>query len=589
MVILACWLTVCGLAALADIPGQDCLSCHPNATVGGTVYADETGTTTLPGAVLSLLTSNGHVVQVGVSNAVGNIRSIDVPHGNYRVQLGNISSKAWHNIPAQSSCNTCHVVGGNSSQLRTKQIPQYHTGLPPGNRCVTCHYFPASMLYGQLMTPGVLVGNKPPLTNDGSFVQLNGATYDVEPEDLADIQTVRPDIFMPGYFSAFDVILRVAADNGIAIEYEWDESAKTHWITSVDDAAGAYWYGWSSDSGGGPTELDWKRSNRWDEFLWRKGTKLRLNDGLDDVLGLQVAFHREIEREIAGGGTTVGVVELLVGATDYKGNPPGSGRISASLTVPNVPVTAHDLRGAISGPGSYLPRPFQPGVVTNMDVLFSLEDAGEIDNVSTAFVDRIATSLVQSYFLQGFGFPDVGHSHASGSHGYSGRAHLLAEGAVYDGANSQNVNDADALLHVPQDILPIHAPDYTLWRWREFGPPYYEDAEPEPAWTLSSMIHLQRVSPTQIRFHWPASRCAVAQDYGIYEGVLGSWDSHASIDCFDDSGDFEEIVSVAPGDRYYLVVPRSGGFEGSYGADSNGLVRPPGSPRCGFNQLLVCP
>ncbi|MDH3462931.1 MAG: hypothetical protein OEM32_04820 [Acidimicrobiia bacterium] len=472
VVVLACWLTIGGVAVLANYPGQDCLSCHSSATVGGTVYADEAGTTTLPGVALSLMTSDGHVVDVGVSNSVGNIRSFDVPEGNYRVQLGSISSKAWHNIPAQSSCNTCHVVGGNSSQLRTKQLPEYHNGVPPGNRCVKCHHFPASMFYGQLRTPGVLVGNKPPPSNDPSFVELSGTTYDVDPDDLADIQTVRPDIFMPGYFSAFDVILRVAADNGIAIEYTWDESAKTHWITSVDDVAGAYWYGWSNDSGqSSPSELDWRRGNRWDELLWRKGTKLRLNVGLDDLPGLREAFHQEIGRETASGGTTVGVVELLVNATDYQGNPPGSGRISASLTLPNVPVTAHDLRAAIPGPGSNLPRPYQPGVVTSMDILFSLEDAGEIDNVSTVFIERIATSLVQSYFLQGFGFPGVGHAHASGNHGLTGRTHLLAEGAVYDGANSQNVNAAPGILHVPQDILPIHAPDYSLWRWREFGPP----------------------------------------------------------------------------------------------------------------------
>ena len=48
-------------------------------------------------------------------------------------------------------------------------------------------------------------------------------------------------------------------------------------------------------------------------------------------------------------------------------------------------------------------------------------------------------------------------------------------------------------------------------------------------------------------------------------------------------------MSVAPGDRYYLVVPRDAQSEGSNGADSNGFERPPGSPACGLDQFLVCP
>lgn len=170
-----------------------------------------------------------------------------MPDGDYLVELGNISSKTWHSIPAQSNCNTCHEVNGNASTERTKLMNDYHTRIPLGNDCTACHHYPASMSYDQLMTPGVLVDNNSALSIDESFVEIKGAQYPIEPGDLDSIQTVRPDIFVPGYCSAFYAILEVADKNGIIIKYVWDDSAKIHWITTVDGDSGHYWYRWANE------------------------------------------------------------------------------------------------------------------------------------------------------------------------------------------------------------------------------------------------------------------------------------------------------------------------------------------------------
>jgi hypothetical protein len=83
--------------------------------------------------------------------------------------------------------------------------------------------------------------------------------------------------------------------------------------------------------------------------------------------------------------------------------------------------------------------------------------------------------------------------------------------------------------------------------------------------------------PGQLTLSWQASCLPGAQDYGIYEGQLGVYYGHVRKDCSDGGGDLEEDVAPAAGNRYYLVVPLSATREGSYGADSAGTPRPPGS------------
>ena len=52
--------------------------------------------------------------------------------------------------------------------------------------------------------------------------------------DPTQVETVRPDLFNPGHFSVFDVLVHVAKQGGIDLEYHFDESMNTHVIDSID-------------------------------------------------------------------------------------------------------------------------------------------------------------------------------------------------------------------------------------------------------------------------------------------------------------------------------------------------------------------
>jgi hypothetical protein len=96
--------------------------------------------------------------------------------------------------------------------------------------------------------------------------------------------------------------------------------------------------------------------------------------------------------------------------------------------------------------------------------------------------------------------------------------------------------------------------------------------------------------PSSLMLEWSATCTSGASDYAIYEGVLGSWYSHAQIDCTDDGADLQETVAPSPGNRYYLVVPLSAVNEGSYGTDSHGVERPAGAPACRASRVpTTCP
>lgn len=78
---------------------------------------------------------------------------------------------------------------------------------------------------------------------------------------------------------------------------------------------------------------------------------------------------------------------------------------------------------------------------------------------------------------------------------------------------------------------------------------------------------------------WGASCAARDSDYYVYEGTLGSNYSHAARLC--STGGMTTVTLSTDGlSHYYLVVPKSGAVEGSYGVASNGVARPPGVPAC---------
>ena len=112
-------------------------------------------------------------------------------------------------------------------------------------------------------------------------------------------------------------------------------------------------------------------------------------------------------------------------------------------------------------------------------------------------------------------------------------------------------------------------------------------AVPDGAGVPGTPLTLDLLPNGDLTLAWGASCIANDGDYAIYEGTLGTFTSHLPKSC-DTGGATTTTVTPAPGSTYYIVVPRNGAREGSYGLDSTG-ERPPSGTACLVQSIGTCP
>jgi uncharacterized repeat protein (TIGR01451 family) len=91
---------------------------------------------------------------------------------------------------------------------------------------------------------------------------------------------------------------------------------------------------------------------------------------------------------------------------------------------------------------------------------------------------------------------------------------------------------------------------------------------------------------------WTASCGNAVTGYGVYQGTLGTFYSHAPLNglCAV-AGLSAGAQPTAAVSSYYLIVPQSSSMEGSYGVNSSGIEIPPSGAPCRATQAFggVCP
>jgi murein DD-endopeptidase MepM/ murein hydrolase activator NlpD len=101
-------------------------------------------------------------------------------------------------------------------------------------------------------------------------------------------------------------------------------------------------------------------------------------------------------------------------------------------------------------------------------------------------------------------------------------------------------------------------------------------------------LTMDRAADGDLHLSWGASCLFSDQDYEIYEGTLGAYDSHHRLHCTT-AALTSKTITPASNDTYYLVVPRNTAHEGSYGNDSDGVPRPAAVDACVPQVVDVCP
>ncbi|MHA1514527.1 MAG: hypothetical protein ACTSPF_03225 [Candidatus Heimdallarchaeaceae archaeon] len=259
----------------------------------------------------------------------------------------------------------------------------------------------------------------PPPTSEGNVSILIGdETFKFSPENVT---TIRPDIFVDGHFSMFDILVHLDEGEFIDLQYHFDSSMNTHVIDLLNLEAN-WWYQ-VFYSGGWPE----RNVYRMDHYPWKEDTNFKLYKENDEFFdNVYSIFQEEVTRKTNNGGDVIVPTVIIRGST-----------FNAEFT--NVLVTPHNIRNDT----------FQLGIITAIDIIMSLGDQGNI-SYFLKWYDSIGNAdVVRSYWVNGIN-DDIAHGTC---------------GWVYESGAWLYQRFAGNHIHIPQDFRPLNYPVYyeTFW------------------------------------------------------------------------------------------------------------------------------
>jgi hypothetical protein len=256
----------------------------------------------------------------------------------------------------------------------------------------------------------------------GGEVTIDGEVFTFDPRE---VETLRPDLFNPGYFSMFDVLAYLDQRGSIRLQYHFDESMNTHVIDSLNGEP--HWWYQAYYSGG------WRESNvfRPDHYPWKDDTTLtfyKLNSEAQ-LLTIHSEWRKEVTRRNQNNGKIIIPKVIII----------GSGYNSKQYTkeFENVEVTPHNLRNDV----------FKENVTTAIDVIMTLGDQGKITYELNWYETIGSAGVVKSYWVEAINedkaFDRCGFVYEAGSYAFLSGNHI----------------------HLPSDTRILNSPEYVEFFW----------------------------------------------------------------------------------------------------------------------------
>jgi hypothetical protein len=237
----------------------------------------------------------------------------------------------------------------------------------------------------------------------------------------AEVETTRPDIFMPGYFSLFDVLVHLSDKGDIELNYDFEETLNTHVIENLN-GHDHWWYSAYYDGG-------WPERSvfRMDHYPYKDKTTLNFIKVTEDYLAeVYKTYADEVRRREDNGGKIIIPDVLIKGKTE-------------TYHFKDVEVTPHNLRSDM----------FQPGVITAIDTILSLGEAGLL-SYDLQWYESIGTAgLVKSYWVE-----RINQDQSAGRCGF-----------VYEAGDELFRFFKGNHNHIPSDIRVINSPAYLEYFW----------------------------------------------------------------------------------------------------------------------------
>jgi hypothetical protein len=273
-----------------------------------------------------------------------------------------------------------------------------------------------SLLLTSAIPFGLTLANYNYSNETGVFLIENTGIYHF---NIADVQTLRPDIFKPRSFSLFDILAHLDKEGQLDAEYYFNSSMKTYVIESINGKKN-WWYSAYYHEG-------WHEENvfRLDHYLYKPNMRIFLyQENPSRIANIYRSFKREIDRLNANNGTLIVPTIRLNLKTQ-------------SFNVHNFTITAHNLRNDV----------FQEGVITGIDVIMSLGDQ-DIITYKLTWYELIDTAIVGNYFVENIN-SEIGHHSRCGY--------------LYEAGENEFRGDKGNDIHISSDIRVLDSPDYVRW------------------------------------------------------------------------------------------------------------------------------
>jgi hypothetical protein len=271
---------------------------------------------------------------------------------------------------------------------------------------------------GSWVPPASHAGDVPTGTGSVEIAKIGTFSF-----DASQVKIMRPDIFQPGHFSLFDILVALDGRGDIALDTHFDEGMDTHVIDAINGQSG-WWYQAHYSNG-------WFEPNvfRMDMYPYKNDTRIQLYRERDEArLAAIYGTFEEEGRRLADNDGQVILPELAIRSP--KGD----------WAFRDVAVTPHNVRSDL----------LQEGVVTALDALISLAEREELYALQLTWYERIgAADPVGSYWVS-----QINEAQAVGGCGF-----------VYETGPRAFAGFSGAHIHIPADARAIVSPEYALWFW----------------------------------------------------------------------------------------------------------------------------
>ncbi len=245
---------------------------------------------------------------------------------------------------------------------------------------------------------------------------IDGIWYYFHPNDVT---TLRWDLFQPGHFSLFDILVHLEKERKIQLVYHFNETMDTHVIDSLNGHP-YWWYEAQYERG-------WREDNahRMDYYPWKNETKLFLIRTTQSFIQtIYSAFVEQFKRRVENQNQII-IPRIYIEAP------------SGHLEFENISVRSHNLRNDF----------LRTGVITAMDVILSLGDQ-DLITYELQWIESIGrVEHVRSYWVQA-----INDDLSQGRCGW-----------VYETGSLETVGQNH--IHIPSDIRILYSPYYVSWFW----------------------------------------------------------------------------------------------------------------------------